>query len=143
LDLPRAAGGQVIRYIAKSARHEWGPVLPSHLLPEGGLPPAVYAALQWLECVQGADALLDMLPPGRSCSVRYEEFVADAAIGLASIISTLNFEVDPASITAAVGPVCGRVGSDHGILDAAATALLRDRATSTLQRHGYSLDDEY
>jgi len=102
----------------------------------------MYAALQWLECVRGVDSLFEGLPPKRACRVRYEDFVADAEAGLNAIVSTLNLDAAPESISAAVAPVYERAGSDRGILDAAARSLLKDRGTSTLQRHGYFLDAE-
>jgi hypothetical protein len=138
------------RYLAKKARYVplWDlPLIVARslirLLPQGDVSPAMYAALQWLECVRGVDSLFEGLPPSRACRVRYEDFVADAEAGLNAIVSTLNLDADPDRISAAVAPVYERAGSDRGILDAAARSLLKDRGTSTLQRHGYFLDAEH
>jgi hypothetical protein len=146
-DLPRTVFRAIMRRVFKHGEAQerpWGPVLPVETLPQEPLSAAAYAVLQWAECVKRTDSMLEKLPTGQSCSIRYEDFVADPARSLSSAVSCLGFKVTDRAIEDAVGSVHQRsVGLGQGVLADEARSLLETRAVELMLRHGYVLDANY
>ena len=87
--------------------------------------------------------MLDQLPPEQWFRVRYEDFIEGPVDGLAAITSHLHHVVDLQHVRSAVAAVRDRrIGPVNRTIDAAARAILVERAAQSLYRHGYAIDAE-
>ncbi|WP_280545688.1 sulfotransferase [Halomonas sp. 11-S5] len=142
-DLPyygtRYLWSRVYRLFSREKRLAfWGPaldgmpeILERHSLNE-------VCALQWLRCVENAEAAFTDMPPDRVIRVRYEDFVRDPEAQLKRLLAFLELEVPEEELRRAVAGVSSKsIGKGRASLEEGEVKRLESLIGEALERYGY------